>query len=75
MSYQELQRRIQRQYGEREATLLSQHNSIGMLLSQALGQGTPTASGGKDPDRHDVTQGAQSVEDAVLMMNRMLSMG
>lgn len=71
----ELQRRIQRQYGERESTLLSQHTSIGMLLSQALGGGSKSGLPGKDPDRHDVTQGAQSVEDAVLMMNRMLSMG
>ena len=76
LSYQELQRRIQRQYGEREATLLSQHNSIGMLLSQALGSGTSSsAPSAHDPDRVNVTQGAASVEDAVAAMNRMLRMG
>jgi len=76
LSYQELQRRIQRQYGEREAMLLSQHLSIAMLLSQALGGSSSSkVPAAKDPDRVDVTAGAATVEDAIAAMNRMLRMG
>lgn len=59
--------KIQLRYGELSATLMSQHNSLVMIVNQALG-GSPEADKPKD-----ITAGARSAEEAVAMINKAFS--
>ncbi|MGN6820266.1 MAG: hypothetical protein ACTHJR_16505 [Sphingomonas sp.] len=67
-SFYELRQKIQLKYGELNATLISQHNSLAMIVAQALGGKT----GGTSAPAKDATKGAASVDGAVANINKML---
>jgi hypothetical protein len=58
--------------GEQNALLLSQHNSLVSIISQALGGGSKKGSGPKDPGVKDVGSGHASPEAAAMAINAML---
>ena len=72
LSYYEIVGRLKLKYGELNATLLCHYTSIAEVANHVFGDGS---SGGKDPERVDLTEGAPSFEAAIANINSALSFG
>lgn len=70
LSFWEISKRIQLKMGELTAVTLCNYTGLAQVASMALGGGKRSATRGED-----VTEGAQTAEQAIAAINAMLNFG